>query len=154
MNAETKKDRYQRIHQQLTELLTATTDPIAAMATIAAVLHHKFKPFFWTGFYRLTDGELTVGPYQGPLACQKLEKDTGVCWAAINSKKTIMVPDVSKFPGHIACDARSRSEIVVPCIDKSGNPFAVLDIDSAELNTFDQIDAAELEKIAKLVKLL
>jgi len=106
--------RYKRIYEQLRGLFTKTNDKIARMATIVAVLHHKMPHFFWTGFYRIVDGELIVGPYQGPLACQVLEKNKGVCWACVNRKETIIVPDVEKFPGHIACDPRSKSEITVP----------------------------------------
>ncbi len=121
------------------------------MSTIASVLHHKFDYFFWTGFYLLTDGELIVGPYQGSVACIKLKKDTGVCWAGINRKETIIVPDVHKFPGHIACDSRSNSEIVVPLKDQSGKIIGVLDVDSKALNAFDEEDKIGLERIAELV---
>jgi GAF domain-containing protein len=121
------------------------------MATIVAVLHHKMNYFFWTGFYMLTEGELIVGPYQGPVACILLKKDTGVCWAGINQKETIVVPDVEKFPGHIACDSRSQSEIVVPLRDPSGKILGILDVDSSSLNSFDHVDAAWLEKILKLL---
>ena len=121
------------------------------MATIVALLHHKMKGIFWTGFYLLDDGELIVGPYQGPLACILLKKDTGVCWAGINRGETVIVPDVHKFPGHIACDSRSNSEIVVPLRDRSGNIIGVLDVDSTEFNTFDEVDAEWLEKILTLV---
>jgi GAF domain-containing protein len=121
------------------------------MSTIAALLHHKFANFFWTGFYLLDKGELIVGPYQGPLACQILEKDLGVCWEAIREKKTIVVPDVHKFPGHIACDSRSNSEIVVPLLDKNNVPWGVLDVDSQKLNAFSKIDKEWLEKIVLLI---
>jgi L-methionine (R)-S-oxide reductase len=146
-----KKGRYERIHQQLKELLTATDNKISRMATIAAVLHHKMDGFFWTGFYLLSDGNLFVGPYQGPVACQVLAKDTGVCWTGINQGKTIIVPDVEQFPGHIACDSRSRSEIVVPVRNKDGLIIAVLDVDSKHLEQFDETDAAGLEKIIGLI---
>ena len=115
-----KKERYARILEQLGGLLLKTTDPDARMATIVALLHHKMDYFFWTGFYFLKDGELTVRNYQGPLACQVLETNKGVCWAGINSGKTVVVPDVHQFPDHIACDSRSNSEIVVPVKDPSG----------------------------------
>lgn len=151
METKKKADRYQRIYKQLEELLTKSSDPTACMATIAAVLHHKMDDFFWCGFYRLVDGELTVGPYQGPLACQVLKKDTGVCWAGLNAGKSIVVPDVEKFPGHIACDSRSKSEIVVPLFDKSGNAYGVLDVDSTTLNSFDDVDREWLEKIVGLL---
>ena len=146
-----KKGRYERIHQQLKELLTATDNRISRMATIAAVLHHKMDGFFWTGFYLLSDGNLFVGPYQGPVACQVLAKDTGVCWTGVNQGKTIIVPDVNQFPGHIACDSRSRSEIVVPVRNKDGLILAVLDVDSKHLDHFDETDAAGIEKIVGLI---
>lgn len=146
-----KKGRYERIHQQLKELLTATDNKISRMATIAAVLHHKMDGFFWTGFYLLKNGNLFVGPYQGPVACQVLAKNTGVCWTGVNQGKTIIVPDVEQFPGHIACDSRSRSEIVVPVRNKEGLVIAVLDVDSKHLEQFDESDAAGLEKIVGLI---
>jgi GAF domain-containing protein len=121
------------------------------MATIVALLHHKMKGFFWTGFYLLDDGELIVGPYQGSLACIKLEKDTGVCWAGINRGETVVVPDVHQFPGHIACDSRSNSEIVVPLRNITGEIIGVLDVDSSEFNTFDEVDAQWLEQILTLI---
>ena len=151
MTAKMKKDRYQRIYQQLEELISKTTDPLARMSTITAVLHHKLDYFFWTGFYRLVNGELTICCYQGNVACLILPKNTGVCWEAVNRKETIIVPNVHKFPGHIACDSRSQSEIVVPVKDKSGNIVAVLDVDSKKLNSFDEIDAENLEKIVKMI---
>lgn len=146
-----KKNRYQRIFNQLQTLIEPHKNPIAAMATINAVLYHKFDYFFWMGFYLLQDGDLIVGPYQGPVACIKLKKDTGVCWAGINQKKTILVPDVHNFPGHISCDSRSNSEIVVPLKNKSGNIVGVLDVDSKVLNSFDKTDQQGLEMILTLV---
>ena len=146
-----KKGRYERIHQQLKGLLTATDDKISRMATVAAVLHHKMEGFFWTGFYLLSNGNLIVGPYQGPVACQVLDRDRGVCWKGINEQRTIIVTDVEKFPGHIACDSRSRSEIVIPVRDCSGKVIAVLDVDSKNLDHFDETDAAGLEKIIGLI---
>jgi len=151
MEPNRKHQRYQRIREQLLELLTVTEDRTARMASIVALLHHKIDYFSWTGFYRLIDGKLLVGPYQGFLACQNLKKDTGVCWAAVNQKKTIVVPDVNKFPGHIPCDGRSKSEIVVPCNNEQGDVFAVLDVDSSDYSSFDDVDARELENIVKLL---
>ncbi len=146
-----KPRRYERIHEELTQHLTTTQDLIARMATIAALLHHKMNHYFWTGFYRLIDGDLLIGPYQGFLACQKLKRQTGVCWSAVEQRQTIVVPDVNQFPGHIACDSRSQSEIVVPCFDAEDRIYAILDIDSDTLNAFDDVDAAGLEKIIKLL---
>jgi L-methionine (R)-S-oxide reductase len=146
-----KAARYERIFNQLNKLLVKSNDITARMATVAAVLHHKMEGFFWTGFYLLRKGELIVGPYQGPLACLKLAKDTGVCWAGIKQEKTIIVPDVAKFPGHISCDSRSRSEIVIPIKNSSGEIIGVLDVDSNKPGNFDETDADWLKKIAALV---
>lgn len=146
-----KAGRYERVITQLEGLLTKTNDINSRMATISAVLHHKMEGFFWTGFYFLTGEELMVRLYQGPVACQILKKDTGVCWAGINQKKTIVLANVHDFPDHIACDSRSQSEIVVPVHDKSGNIVGVLDIDSKEPGTFDQTDQLYLEKIVGMI---
>ncbi len=151
MSKNLKAGRYERIYSQLKSLLVKTEDKIAKMATIAAVLKAKQPHFFWCGFYRLVDGELIVGPYQGSVACQVLEKNKGVCWHSVNTEKTVIVPDVEKFPGHIACDSRSRSEIVVPLFDNSNKVYAVFDVDSDKENSFDQTDAHWLEKIVKLI---
>ncbi|GAB4323455.1 MAG: GAF domain-containing protein [Bacteroidales bacterium] len=151
MDKRKKNSRYQRVLKQLEELTSPHPDPVSVMATIAAVLHHKFDYFFWTGFYLLKEGELTVGPYQGPVACIRLKKNTGVCWAGINSGESLIVPDVHKFPGHIACDSRSNSEIVVPLRDARGNIVGVMDVDSKELDSFDEVDRASLEKIVALI---
>lgn len=146
-----KQQRYERVLSQLEELLVKTDQPIPRMATIAAVLHHKMDHFFWTGFYLLTDGELLVGPYQGAVACQVLSKNRGVCWSAINTKQTVIVPDVHQFPGHIACDSRSNSEIVVPLKDQNGDIVGCLDVDSQKFDNFDRIDEAYLTRITNLV---
>lgn len=151
MDKNKKQARYQRIYKQLEELLPKTSDPFARMSSIIAVLHHKIEYFFWTGFYFTKDDKLVVGQYQGPVACQELKKDTGVCWAVINQQKTIIVPDVEKFPEHIACDSRSKSEIVLPLKNQDGNIIGVLDVDSNEYNKFDEIDEHELTKILKLI---
>jgi len=152
MKENTKALRYERLYQQISELLVKCDDTNAQMATISAVLFHKLKYFFWCGFYRVTPENLVVITYQGPLACQLLPKNTGVCWAAVNKNETIIVPDVRAFPGHIACDSRSKSEVVVPLRNSQGIPVAVLDIDSKEVNSFDETDAFYLEKILKLIK--
>ncbi len=152
MDFKRKEGRYNRIYDQLKTLLEKPGNNLSKMATITAVLHHKMEYFFWCGFYLLDDGELIAGPYQGPVACQLLAKNNGVCWAAINEKKTIVVPDVHRFPGHIACDSRSNSEIVVPLKNSKGEITGVLDVDSKDLNSFDQADAEGLEKILSLFK--
>lgn len=146
-----KEGRYSRIYLQLQDLLKTTQNIDARIATVVAVLHNKMEYFFWTGFYCLDHGVLTVKSYQGPVACQVLKNDTGVCWAGINRNETIVVADVHDFPGHIACDSRSNSEIVVPIRTKSGEVFGVLDVDSKDLNSFDEIDADWLEKIVGLI---
>lgn len=147
-----KKDgRYERIYAQLSELVRKSENTQARMATIIAVLHHKMDYYFWTGFYLIDDGKMTVNMYQGPVACQILEKDKGVCWAAFNQQKTLVVEDVHAFPGHIACDSRSNSEIVVPFKNKAGEIIGVLDIDSKDKSSFSEVDARWLEKILELV---
>jgi L-methionine (R)-S-oxide reductase len=151
MDPGVKRERYVRIKAQLDELLAKSSDPVARMATIAAVLHAKMRGFSWTGFYLLRGGELTVGPYQGPLACLVLEAHTGVCWAGVDRGETVIVADVHAFPGHIACDPRSRSEIVVPLRDPGGTIVGVLDIDSDRLAQFDLTDRDGLEAIVALV---
>lgn len=145
-----KLARYQRIAHQLEELFLKTDNLQARMATTCAVLHHKFGYYFWTGFYSLIDGELTVQTYQGPVACLVLKQNLGVCWASINEKRSIIVPDVEKFPAHIACDSRSKSEIVIPLF-KDNQIIAVLDVDSKELNSFDDEDREGLELIMKII---
>ena len=146
------ENRYKRICIQLEDLCKSTTNPISRMATVIAILHHKMPHFFWTGFYILENGELFVGPYQGPLACQVLEKNKGICWAGIRRRSTIVVPNVHEFPGHIACDSRSNSEIVVPLFDGNGQPWAVLDVDSKKFDAFSDVDITWLEKIAGLIQ--
>ncbi|PKP53687.1 MAG: histidine kinase [Bacteroidetes bacterium HGW-Bacteroidetes-1] len=147
-----KKDgRYERLYQQIIDLIVKSNNPVSNMVTILAVLHHKIDYFFWTGFYMLQDGKLQVGPYQGSLACIDLKKDTGVCWAGIYQNATIIVNDVHAFPGHIACDSRSKSEIVVPLRDSKGTIVGILDVDSSELSSFDETDAKWLEKLVALV---
>ncbi len=121
------------------------------MATINAVLYHKMDYFFWCGFYLMQEDKLQVGPYQGALACINLAKNTGVCWAAINQQKSLIVPDVEAFPGHIACDSRAKSEIVIPLRNRENQIVGALDVDSKMYNSFDETDASELEKIARLV---
>jgi GAF domain-containing protein len=144
-----KSSRYTRLEKQIGDLFRNNRDLDARMATINAVLYHKMDGFFWVGFYLLKEGRLIVGPYQGPLACLELEKDKGVCWAGINRDQTIVVEDVHKFPGHIACDSRSKSEIVIPVRNKSNQVIGVLDIDSALLSNFDSTDAVHLENIVR-----
>ena len=151
MSSDSKRKRYQRLYNQLKDLLGSTDNRASRLATIEAILHHKIQYYFWTGVYMLRDGELLVESYQGPVACQKLKKDVGVCWAAINQNKTLVVPNVHEFPGHIACNSATNSEVVVPLRDKDGTVIGCFDVDSKELNSFDEVDAEELEKILDLV---
>jgi len=151
MDKNKKEGRYSRLYKQLSELAQKSNSPTARMATIIAVLHHKMDTFFWTGFYVMENGEMTVNMYQGPVACQILEKNKGVCWAAFNKKETVAVEDVHQFPGHIACDSRSNSEIVVPLKNRGGETIGVLDVDSNLKAAFDEVDARWLEKILELI---
>lgn len=147
-----KQARYERLKEQVQPLLAKSPTPMAAMATISAVLFHKMESFSWCGFYYLHRDELVVGPYQGPVACQTLAPHTGVCWAAIDRNETLVVPDVEAFPGHIACDSRTRSEVVVPIHNATGEVVAVFDVDSHSLNSFDEIDARCLRDIIQLIE--
>jgi L-methionine (R)-S-oxide reductase len=127
-----------------------TLDDIALMATINSVLANRFEHFFWTGFYRVCDGRLAVGPYIGTVGCLQIEFGRGVCGTAAAKRETIIVPDVSRFPGHIACDPNSKSEIVVPVFDREQQLIAVLDVDSDSPDAFDEEDRAGLERICSL----
>ncbi len=131
-------------------MLEGETSPTARQATVAAMLAAAFERFFWTGFYLVDPekpDELVVGPYQGTLGCLRIAFGRGVCGTAAAEQRTVIVPDVEAFPGHIACDARSKSEIVVPALDPEGRLIGVLDVDSTELAAFDEADAAGLERI-------
>ncbi len=145
----TKAEKYEALYPQIEAVVGAETDPIANMANTAAMIHETFG-FWWTGFYRVIDGILVLGPFQGPLACTRIRRGKGVCGTAWSEDRTQVVPDVDQFPGHIACSSASRSEIVVPLHNAAGEVTGVLDIDSADLNTFDETDAFWLEKVAKL----
>ena len=145
----TKEEKYLALLPQLESLLDGETDPVARMANMAALLHREMG-FWWTGFYRVQGEELVLGPFQGPVACTRIAFGRGVCGTAWKEQRTIVVPDVEQFPGHIACSSESRSEIVVP-LWHQGTVTGVLDIDSRELNTFDVVDRRYLEKAAALV---
>lgn len=140
-----KELKYQSLVPAVKSLLDGEDDIIARMANLSSLLHYEFG-FWWTGFYRVSGQELILGPFQGPLACTRIPFGKGVCGSAWKAGETIVVPDVEKFPGHIACSGESRSEIVVP-VRKDGAITAVLDIDSKELGCFDDIDRLYLEKI-------
>lgn len=129
-----------------------TLDDIALMATINSVLANKFDHFFWTGFYRLIGDRLIIGPYMGTVGCLQIEMGQGVCGTAAAQRKTLIVPDVNQFPGHIACDPNSKSEIVVPVFDARDELIGVLDVDSDRLDAFDEEDQRGLERIIALFK--
>ena len=140
-----KEETYRLLLPQIQELTAKEEDRIANMANITAALKQAFG-FFWVGFYLVKGDELVLGPFQGPVACTRISYGKGVCGTAWKERRTIIVPDVEQFPGHIACNSESKSEIVVPLFE-NGEIIGVLDIDSDRLNTFDEIDAAYLEKI-------
>ena len=140
-----KKELYENLLPQIKALVEGENDEIANMANISACLKDTFN-FWWVGFYRVIDEELVLGPFQGPLACTRIRKGKGVCGTAWQSSKTIIVPDVDKFPGHIACSSLTRSEIVVP-IYKNGVVTAVIDIDSEKPDNFDEVDKEYLEQL-------
>ena len=168
-----KEEKYATLFPQIQSVIEDEPDLIARMANVAAMLHETFR-FWWAGFYRVVDTpkqpndqttkqpndqttkrpndqQLVLGPFQGPLACTRIRRGRGVCGTAWDKDTTQVVPDVNLFPGHIACSSASKSEIVVPVHDSEGMVVAVLDIDSAELNTFDETDKEWLEKIAELL---
>ena len=145
----TKRERYEALLPQVKAVVEGEADLIANMANVAAMLHETFG-FWWTGFYRVVGEELVLGPFQGPMACTRIKKGRGVCGTAWAKAETQVVPDVEKFPGHIACSSASRSEIVVPVFHE-GSIIAVLDIDSAQLATFDETDKHYLEQIVQLL---
>ncbi|MBQ2414567.1 MAG: GAF domain-containing protein [Rikenellaceae bacterium] len=145
----TKAERYALLTRQIEAVVAGENDLIARMANVASMIHHTFG-FWWTGFYRVEGNELILGPFQGPLACTRIAFGRGVCGTAWREKRTIVVPDVEQFEGHIACSSASRSEIVVP-IWRDREIIAVLDIDSCDLATFDAVDQEWLERIAEIL---
>ena len=153
MDTETKRELYREILKELPAVLEGTVDAITAMATCASILHEKLPRASWTGFYRVAAPRLLrAGPYQGSLGCLEIPFDRGVCGAAARERRTQLVPDVHAFPGHIACDAAARSEIVVPVYNPAGDLVAVLDVDSHEPSAFDEIDREGLEGVAELLR--
>ena len=148
-----KTERYRLLTEQIRALTEGETDSVAVMANVSAAIHETMG-FWWTGFYRVKDGELVLGPFQGPVACMHIGFGRGVCGSAWKQRQTIVVPDVEQFPGHIACSSLSRSEIVVPLLSDDGEVQAVLDIDSKELNTFDDTDRRYLEVICNTIAVL
>lgn len=144
-----KLQTYKELELRLKSLLEGENDIVAMMANMSAEIHRTFD-FWWTGFYRVSGQELILGPFQGPVACMHIPFGKGVCGTSWKRGETIVVPDVEQFPGHIACSSASRSEIVVP-VRRNGEIYAVLDIDSRHLSTFDDIDASCLESIVSLL---
>lgn len=145
-----KKEQYESLVPQIEALLTGETDLVANMANVCAALKEQFK-WFWVGFYLVKDGGLVLGPFQGPVACTRIAKGNGVCGAAWEQEKTLIVRDVEAFPGHIACSSLSRSEIVLP-VYRGGEIAGVLDVDSEHLDHFDETDAKYLEQITQLIR--
>ena len=158
-----KQEKYDELLPQLAALIEGETEEMSVLANVSAVLKERFG-WFWVGFYLDRGGELRLGPFQGSVACMHIAYDKGVCGAAFSQRKSIVVPDVEQFPGHIACSSLSRSEIVVPIFRKNGNgvtqsdtetgcicPVGVLDIDSTELDAFDDVDRQKLERVCALL---
>ena len=143
-----KEEHYKLLVSQIASLIDGEKDTIAVMSNVAAAIHQTMG-FWWTGFYRVVGNDLVLGPFQGPVACMHIPYGKGVCGTAWQRAKTVIVPDVDQFPGHIACSSESKSEIVVPVFGNNGNVIAVLDIDSEHLATFDDTDRKYLEEICK-----
>jgi L-methionine (R)-S-oxide reductase len=146
----TKEEQYKALLPQIKGLLEGETDLVANLANVSAALKEQFG-WLWVGFYLVKEDQLVLGPFQGPVACTRIRKGKGVCGSSWLQAKTLIVPNVEKFPGHIACSSLSRSEIVIPVL-VNNEVVAVLDVDSTELNTFDETDQNYLEKIISLVK--
>jgi len=146
-----REDLYEELLREVESVLDGERDPIVWMASLSCLIKQKLG-FFWVGFYRMVDGRLRIGPYQGTLGCLRIELNKGVCGTAAVKQQTILVPDVHKFPGHIACDANSESEIVVPVFDREERLRGVLDIDSDKLDDFRPVDRHYLEKLVARMK--
>lgn len=145
-----KEEQYKNLLPQIKGLLDGETDLIANLANVAAALKEQFN-FFWVGFYLVKEDELVLGPFQGPVACTRIKKGRGVCGSSWEQAKTLIVPDVEEFPGHIACSSLSKSEIVIP-LYKDSIIVGVLDVDSSSLDSFDEIDHLYLQKIIDLIR--
>lgn len=144
---------YKEIIPQIEELVLGETDLTANLANIAAALKETFD-FFWVGFYLVKEDQLVVAPFQGPIACTRIDFDRGVCGHCYTTQKTVIVPDVEKFSGHIACASASKSEIVLPIFQKDGDVFGVLDVDSDKLDDFSNVDKEGLKKIVSIIETL
>ena len=147
-----KSTAYEELLNEVKSFIQDENDKIACMANVAALIHERFG-FWWTGFDRVIGEELVLGPFQGPVACTRIRKGRGVCGTSWDENRTVIVPNVHEFPGHIACSSLSNSEIVVPVFDECGNVTGVLDIDSRDFDTFDETDAEWLEKICRLIRI-
>lgn len=146
-----RRELYASLLPQLDALTDGEPDLIANLANISAALKEAFG-FFWAGFYLVKDGQLVLGPFQGPIACTRISFDRGVCGHCYRTRQTVIVPDVEAFPGHIACSSASKSEIVLPVFDRDGNVTLVLDVDSDRLNDFDETDREGLEAVMRLIE--
>jgi GAF domain-containing protein len=151
VDKEKKRSIYDEAIRELRAQFLESRQPTARMATATAVLHSRLKHFFWTGFYLLEGERLIVGPYQGAPACVVLEPHRGVCWAGIDRRAPVIVPDVRKFDGHVECDGRANSEIVVPLRDRNGEIVGVLDVDSADFDAFDEVDEEKLQEALAMI---
>ena len=151
LTATSKEDKYKELLPQISALLTDETDLTANLANICAALKQSFN-FFWVGFYLVKEEQLVLGPFQGPVACTRINKGKGVCGTSWAKNETLIVPDVEQFPGHIACSALSKSEIVVPLVNSENMVWGVLDVDSDTLNSFDTTDELYLKQILSLIK--
>lgn len=147
-----KRERYQTLIPQIESLVAGETDQVANFSNIVAALKQTMD-FFWVGFYIVKDNQLVLGPFQGPIACTRIDFGKGVCGASWKQKKTILVPNVDEFPGHIACSSASKSEIVLPAF-KNGEVALVLDVDSDKLNDFDSVDQDALEQVMRIIEKL
>lgn len=145
-----RAELYRALYPQIEALISTESDLTANLANVAAALKEAFG-YFWVGFYVVKEGQLVLGPFQGPIACTRIPFHKGVCGACYTQRKTIIVPDVEQFPGHIACSSASKSEIVVPVLRLNGTVAMVLDADSEQLNDFDVADQAGLERLVRLI---
>lgn len=152
ITAHSKTHKYQELIPQIEALVSHESDLIANLANVCAALQQTFK-WLWVGFYLVKDNVLVLGPFQGPIACTRINLGRGVCGTAWQDKQVLIVPDVNKFPGHIACSSLSQSEIVLPMLNLAGDCVGVLDVDSENLNHFDQVDAKYLNQILEYIKL-
>lgn len=146
-----KQGRYEQLVEKIKHLIAGVNDSTAVLANVSAAMAEAFPDWLWTGFYLVKNGELMVGPFQGPVACFRIKKGKGVCGTSWERNETLVVDNVDEFPGHIACSSLSRSEIVVPMHDTEGNVIGVLDVDSPELSTFDAVDKKYMEIIVDII---